>query len=92
MKHLRYTCRHGTLNKHPELVMKRLGIIYQYATPQSMGDQWWFWNCENIPTQLPEYLSELNDVKTNKQLNPMDQIGWGLSKEEAEKIIDYTKK
>lgn len=67
---------------HPQQVMKDLGISYQHATPQSMGDQWWFWNCENIPKELPEYL-EVADW------NPMEMIGWGLSKESAEAIRDY---
>ena len=62
--------------------MKELGITYQHSTPQSMGDQWWFWNCENIPEQLPAFL-EVADLK------PMECIGYGLSKEEAEKIRDY---
>ena len=62
--------------------MKELGITYQHATPQSMGDQWWFWNCENVPDTLPEDLEDLN-------LDPMTCIGYGLSKEDAEKIRDY---
>jgi hypothetical protein len=84
-KHLRFdmqTAYHEKENGHPQLVMKTLGITYQHATPQSMGDQWWFWNCENIPAQLPKYL-EFADW------NPMEMIGWGLSKEDAEKIRDY---
>ena len=68
--------------EHPQKVMKQLGIIYQHATPQSMGDQWWFWNCENIPEPLPPFL-EVADW------NPMEMIGWGLRKEDAEKIRDY---
>jgi hypothetical protein len=48
-----------------------------------MGDQWWFWNCENIPEPLPEHFSALD-------LDPMEQIGWGLSKEDAEKIVVTT--
>lgn len=64
---------------HPQDVMKSLGITYQHATPQTMGDQWWFWNCEGDPDPLPGYLTELN-------INPMECIGYGLSKEMAEKI------
>lgn len=71
-----------SLTKHAQEIMKELRITYQHATPQSMGDQWWFWNCENVPDELPEYLSEL-------ELNPMEQIGRGLSKKDAEKIRDY---
>jgi hypothetical protein len=68
--------------RHPQTVMKELGITYQHATPQSMGDQWWFWNCENIPEDLPKYLTSLN-------LDPMECIGYGLSQEDAKKIQDY---
>lgn len=69
-------------DRHPQEIMRDLGITYQSATPQSIGDQWWFWNCENIPSALPAYLSEL-------ALNPMDFIGNGLLREEAEEIMDY---
>jgi hypothetical protein len=79
--HLRYDM-YSAPGEHPQAVMKRLGITYQHATPQSMGDQWWFWNCENVPDPLPEYLGVLD-------LNPMEQIGWGLSQEDAEHIRDY---
>jgi len=70
-------------NRHAQVVMRELGITYQHSTPQSMGDQWWFWNCENMPEELPSFLSDLG-------LDPMEQIGWGLSKEDAEKIRDFS--
>ena len=85
-KHLRFDVLWAAYNNvkqdHPQKVMKELGITYQHATPQIIADQWWFWNCENIPEQLPPYLEFMD-------LNPMEQIGWGLSKEVAEKIRDY---
>ena len=80
-KHLRLDCYYG-YNEHPQKTMKRLGITYQHATPQSMADQWWFWNCKNVPDPLPEHFSILD-------LDPMKCIGYGLSKEDAEKIINY---
>lgn len=79
--HLRLNCHYG-YNEHPQATMKRLGITYQHSTPQSMGDQWWFWNCENVPDPLPIHFSILS-------LDPMELIGWGLSQEDAEKIMDY---
>ena len=91
--HLRFCMMEAGLgcneNRHPLLVMKELGIKYQHATPQSMGDQWWFWNCENLPKKMPSYLTPLNSYKDNKPLDPMDCIGYGLSKEDAESIRDY---
>lgn len=87
MKHLRYCLMTAGIecgeNRHAQTVMRELGITYQHATPQSMGDQWWFWNCQGNIDDLPEYLSEL-------KLDPMQQVGWGLSREEAENIRDFS--
>lgn len=69
-------------NMHPQEAMRELGITYQVATPQSLGDMWWFWNCNNLPDKLPPFLTEL-------RLDPMKCIGYGLSKLDAEKIRDY---
>lgn len=77
MKHLRLDLYQVT--EHAQKVMASLGITYQHATPQSMADQWWFWNCENLPAELPPYLSEL-------KTSPHDAIGYGLSKEDADNI------
>lgn len=66
-------------NRHPLVVMRELGITYKQETPQTMGEQWWFWNCENIPEVLPEYLSELT-------VTPSEAIGFGLTKEQSEEI------
>jgi hypothetical protein len=69
---------------HPQKAMKQMGIKYQHATPQSMGDFWWFWNCENTPDQLPLFLTVMKH-------DPMDCIGMGLSQENAEAIRDFSK-
>jgi hypothetical protein len=68
--------------RHAQAIMKDLGITYQYSTPQSISDSWWFWNCENIPDNLPEYFSEL-------KVDPMKCIGYGLSEDAAIKIKNY---
>lgn len=84
--HLRYNLMEAGLgcneNRHPQVVMKALGITYTEATPQSMGDQWWFWNCGNVPTELPSYLTPLN-------VDPMECIGFGLDQKQAEAIRDF---
>lgn len=84
--HLRYCLMSAGIDcgitKHPQVVMKELGIICQHSTPQSMADQWWFWNCENIPDEMPKFLTPL-------KLDPMTCIGFGLSLSDAEKIRDY---
>ena len=84
--HLRYDYMTAILDcnegRHAQEVMHDHGITYQHSTPQSIGDQFWFWNCENVPAPLPKYITVLD-------LDPMECIGWGLSKEDAEKIRDY---
>lgn len=81
--HLRYDLMTAGIdcneNRHAQVVMRELGITYQHATPQSIGDQWWFWNCKNVPQSLPKYLTVL-------QVKPEDAIGYGLSPEDAERI------
>lgn len=42
---------------HPQKVMRDLGITYKNCTTKSIGDCWWFWHCENIPDELPPFLS-----------------------------------
>ena len=69
-------------DRHAQTIMKELGINYQHSTPQTMGDQWWFWNCENVPEILPAYITPL-------ELDPMECIGYGLSEEDAIKIKSY---
>ena len=81
--HLRYDLITANLEcgekRHAQEVMASLGITYQHATPQSMSDQWWFWNCKGAPMALPAYLTVL-------AVDPMECIGWGLSRETAERI------
>lgn len=81
-RHLRYDIRAAAdagMHAHPQRVMFGLCITYQHATPQSMGDQWWFWNCENVPEPLPHYLTPLG-------IDPREAVGYGLSEDDAERI------
>ncbi len=78
--HLRYCMYSAPMGKHPLRAMEDLGIKYQHATPQSIADQWWFWNCKvPAPLVLPPYLTEL-------KVRAEDAVGNGLSSEMAEKI------
>ena len=43
-------------NLHPQDVMKKLGITYTVAVPQSIIDMWQFWGCENVPENLHGFL------------------------------------
>jgi hypothetical protein len=83
MSHLRFDC-YGAwdagVKDHPQAVMKQLGITYQHATPQTIADQWWFWNCHGIPDPLPPYLSEL-------KIKPHKAIGHGLDAKLAREIV-----
>ena len=83
MVHLRYMLDVANLEcsefRHALIVMNELGIKYTHKTPQTMGEQWWFWNCENIPFPLPKFITTLD-------LDPIKQIGYGLSQSEAEEI------
>ena len=85
MKQLTYSLQTAHMDcgeaRHAQEVMKDLGITYQHSTPQSMGDCWWFWNCEDIPEDLPQYLSV-------SDRDPMNCIGYGLSQQDAERIRD----
>lgn len=81
--HLRYDM-YSAPNKHPQQVMEDLAITYQHATPQSIADQWWFWNCEGVTDTLPCFLSALD-------VDPMECIGWGINLETAEAISDKMK-
>jgi len=71
--------------RHPQIIMKDLGITYQLATPQSMLDCWWFWNCKNVPDELPEYINELRDGY-GQTMTPSSVIGYGLSKKQADML------
>lgn len=68
-------------SRHPQKVMKALGITYQIAVPQSINDSWEFWNCENVPDKLPAYIEARNDA------DPMKHTGWGLSQQDAELLV-----
>lgn len=85
MKHLRFDMidafNHGEI-RHAQEVMKSLGITYQHATPQSIADQWWFWNCENLPENLPSFLEEL-------RVNPLECVGFGLDEPIAKAILEF---
>lgn len=76
--------------RHPQEVMKALGIHYIHATPQSLGDQWWFWCCDLHVTSdsigfkpLPSFIEPIDLGDAFKY------VGWGISKETAEMIESY---
>lgn len=64
---------------HAQEYMRKLGITYELATPQSIADCWWFWNCKNVPDPLPGGLKILG-------VTPREAIGYGLNKEMAKQL------
>lgn len=50
-------------NRHAQQAFKDLGIEYEFAVPQTMGDCWWFFNCKNIPENLPSHINIRNFTK-----------------------------
>jgi hypothetical protein len=60
-KLINYSCMAANIAgeyRHPQIVMRELGIVWQQSVPQSAIDSWEFWDCENLPENLPEFLSE----------------------------------
>lgn len=83
MKHLRFcylTAHDEKEDRHAQAVMKELGITYRISVPQSLGDQWWFLDCQNIPDVLPPYLTPMDDF------DPQGAVGYGLSQEDADTL------
>jgi hypothetical protein len=70
-----------TAPKHAQVCLRELGVTYQLAVPQSMGDCWWFFNCENVPEELPGWIS----VRDFGDLNTL--VGFGLSQKNADALI-----
>lgn len=67
--------------EHAQVTMRKLGVTYDLAVPQSMGDCWWFFNCVGLPEPLPDGIKELTGT-------PHEYIGFGLSRLEADAIAD----
>lgn len=67
--------------KHAQICMKDLGITYQLAVPQSISDCWWFFNCENVPDELPKYLVVRDFGDLNKK------VGFGISQKTADELM-----
>ena len=62
---------------------KDLGITWKKAVGQSMGDQTWYFDCGNVPEELPEGWSILEG-----ELEKF--IGWGLTYDEVQELKGNT--
>ena len=50
-------------SRHPQEVLRSLGIEWDEAIPQSLFDCWIFKGCINVPDNIPSYLKP----RTNKR-------------------------
>lgn len=60
MQHLRYKidcADYAGEQRHPQEVLRELGISYALAVPQSMGEQWWLFDCSY--ETLPSYITPM---------------------------------
>ena len=56
MKNLRLCMIDMPEDKHPQELIKDLGIEYKSCRIISVADAWIFYDCTNLPEQLPKYL------------------------------------
>jgi hypothetical protein len=66
--------------RHAQAVMRDLGITYRYAVPQSLGDQWWFLDCQNVPAELPAFITPMVGF------DAQGAVGYGLSQAIADAL------
>ncbi|WP_368762129.1 hypothetical protein [Klebsiella pneumoniae] len=83
MKAVRLTVSLYDINEHAQQFMKRLGVEYGLAVPQSIADCWQFYMCEYDPDTLPDFVGVKNDI------NPNSWVGHGLSHENAAQIAKW---
>ncbi len=50
-------------NRHPQIVMKELGITYKKSEGVAIRDAWFFYDCSNVPEKLPEFIEQVFDRK-----------------------------
>jgi len=51
------------IKKHPQEFINDLGITYKKCEPMPIGDCWLFFDCENIPNELPSFIEILQKQK-----------------------------
>lgn len=58
LRYMMLDAYHNSEHDHPCKVMRDLGIQWEEGIPQSLGDQWWFNGCTNVPEKLPPFIRE----------------------------------
>lgn len=59
LKYCLRTAYEAGIEEHPQTAMTKLGIKYRKGIPESIGDCWFFMDCE-FDGELPEYLEPSN--------------------------------
>ena len=81
MKNLRRKWEYYTEEKtwNDTIQAKDLGITYDKSVPQTIADQTWYFNCKNVPEELPNGWSVLK--------GDLEQfIGHGLSWQDVKEL------
>lgn len=60
MLNLAFSLHDAVNNEHPQQTMKRIGISYLKAVPQSVLDSWWFFGCSGNVAPLPSFLTVID--------------------------------
>lgn len=56
---------------HAQAAMKALGITYRRAFPRPVVDDWCFCFCENVPAELPKWLTRASPEELAYLLYPL---------------------
>ena len=71
--------------RHPQSVLKGIGVDYFMAVPQSISDCWFFYLPEfSYDFMLPKFCEVM-------MVDPLDHVGFGLSMDDAKLLICKTK-
>lgn len=71
------------IDEHAQKFMRRFGVQYGLAVPQSIADCWQFYMCDYDPKTLPDFVRVRNDI------DPMRLVGYGLSQGDAINIVKW---
>ena len=71
---------HETREMHAQQVMRKLGLTYKYAVPQSLYDSWWFFGVVGDVSNLLDFL-KVRDFGDLRRF-----IGYGLSEQNIQYI------
>lgn len=74
----------AVFKQHPQKVLRDLGITYKKAVPQSIGNQWWFFD---VHGDLDKLHKDLYEIKFKDDLSEL--IGYGLCPQDVIQLQGY---